>query len=159
MKLNSSTIASNSAFVQIRVTTKTFQITAELKITTYNILNSQDSSDLHSLVFNSQHKEKKRHIVSMVLLYKQSQLAWRMVPAFDSVPRGCEYTSPVMLQTNRQEFFILAVSVLACCFLSYLTTVCYFRERACGTDRQWIAWVGVLEWWAGDGSVSVCVCS
>ncbi len=36
--------------------------------------------------------------------------------------------------------------------------LCYFRERACGTDRQWIAWVGVVEWWAGDGSVTVCVC-
>lgn len=121
------------------------------------MLNSRDSSDLHGPVFSSEQKERKRHFVSAMLLYKQSQLTRRMVPAFDFIPRGREYTSLVMLQTNRQEFFILAVSLRACCFYHTWQRCAILGRGLVGQIDIGLQGVGVVGRWAGDGSVSVCV--
>lgn len=88
-----------------------------------------------------------------MLPYKLSQLTRWMVPAFNFVSRERKYTSPVMLQTNRQIFFILALSLRACCF--------YHTWQQCAIlGRGLVGQIdnGLQEWdgWAGDGSVSAC---
>lgn len=118
------------------------------------MLNSHDSSDLHGPVFNSEQKERKRHFVSAMLLYKESQLTRRMVPAFNFIPRGREYTSLVMLQTNRQEFFILAVSLRACCFYHTWQQCAILGRGLVGQIDGLQEWV----WWDDEPEMEVWVC-
>jgi len=90
-----------------------------------------------------------------MLLYKLSQLTRWMVPAFGFVPRERKYTSPVMLQTNRQIFFILAVSLQACCFY-HIWQRCAILGRGLveQIDNGLQEWV----WWDDEPEIEVWVC-